>query len=98
VVQRGGVQSRQGREQAVGRADLLLGDPLRVVGTCRHFATLACAILRARGVAARARCGFGTYFVEGRGLDHWITEYWHTAEARWVRRPAHRHTRRHLRR
>ncbi|MET9525897.1 transglutaminase domain-containing protein [Streptomyces coeruleorubidus] len=68
------------------------------MGTCRHFATLACAILRARGVAARARCGFGTYFVEGRGLDHWITEYWHTAEARWVRRPAHRHTRRHLRR
>ncbi|MFI7018740.1 transglutaminase-like domain-containing protein [Streptomyces sp. NPDC050164] len=57
----------------------------RVVGTCRHFATLACAFLRARGVPARARCGFGTYFFEGRGLDHWITEYWHTAEARWVR-------------
>jgi hypothetical protein len=57
----------------------------RVVGTCRHFATLACAFLRARGVPARARCGFGTYFVEGRGLDHWITEYWHTGEGRWVR-------------
>jgi hypothetical protein len=36
-------------------------------------------------VPARARCGFGTCFVEGRGLDHWITEYWHTGEGRWVR-------------
>ncbi|AMW11313.1 transglutaminase [Streptomyces qaidamensis] len=57
----------------------------RVVGTCRHFATLACALLRARGVPARARCGFGTYFAEGRGLDHWITEYWHAGDGRWVR-------------
>nr|WP_245939303.1 hypothetical protein [Actinacidiphila glaucinigra] len=36
---------------------------------------MACAFLRARGMGARARCGFATYFVEGRGLDHWITEY-----------------------
>ncbi|WP_405609092.1 transglutaminase-like domain-containing protein [Streptomyces sp. NBC_00076] len=57
----------------------------RVVGSCRHFATLACALLRARGVPSRARCGFGTYFVEGRGADHWVTEYWHDAERRWVR-------------
>ncbi|MET9814353.1 transglutaminase-like domain-containing protein [Streptomyces sp. NPDC006355] len=57
----------------------------RVVGTCRHFATLACAFLRARGIPARARCGFGTYFTEGRGLDHWITEYRHAGERRWVR-------------
>ncbi|WP_055534046.1 transglutaminase-like domain-containing protein [Streptomyces graminilatus] len=57
----------------------------RVVGTCRHFATIACAILRARGIPARARCGFGTCFQAGRGLDHWITEYWNTGERRWVR-------------
>ncbi|MFE4695922.1 transglutaminase-like domain-containing protein [Streptomyces sp. NPDC056738] len=57
----------------------------RVVGTCRHFATLACAILRARGIPSRARCGFGMCFQEGRGLDHWITEYWHAVEQRWVR-------------
>ena len=37
----------------------------RVVGTCRHFATLATALLRFRGVPARARCGFGAYFVKG---------------------------------
>jgi hypothetical protein len=57
----------------------------RVVGTCRHFAVLGCALLRLRGIAARARCGFGTYFQAGHGLDHWITEYWHSADARWVR-------------
>jgi hypothetical protein len=36
-------------------------------------------------VAARARCGFATYFQPGQGLDHWITEYWHEQDKRWVR-------------
>ncbi|WRZ95412.1 transglutaminase-like domain-containing protein [Streptomyces sp. NBC_01007] len=57
----------------------------RVVGTCRHFATLACALLRLRGIGARARCGFGMCFLKGRGADHWITEYWRADERRWVR-------------
>jgi hypothetical protein len=55
----------------------------RVIGTCRHFAVLSCALLRYRAVAARARCGFATYFQPGQGLDHWITEYRHGD--RWVR-------------
>lgn len=55
----------------------------RVVGTCRHFATLATALLRLRGVPARARCGFGTYFRSDRKLDHWVIEY--DVEGRWVR-------------
>lgn len=57
----------------------------RVIGTCRHFALLSCALLRYRGVAARVRCGFATYFQEGQGLDHWITEYWHEKDGRWTR-------------
>ncbi len=57
----------------------------RVIGTCRHFATIACAILRARGIAARARCGFGTYFLRNHGVDHWITEYRDDDQHRWVR-------------
>jgi Transglutaminase-like superfamily len=57
----------------------------RVVGTCRHFATLSTALLRLRGVPARARCGFGTYFISGRSVDHWITEYWLPQDQRWVR-------------
>jgi hypothetical protein len=32
----------------------------RVVGTCRHFAVLSCALLRRAGIAARVRCGFAT--------------------------------------
>lgn len=47
----------------------------RVVGTCRHFAVLACALLRQRAVSARVRCGFATYFRPGLALDHWIVEY-----------------------
>ena len=57
----------------------------RLVGTCRTFVVLSCALLRYRGIAARARCGFGTYFQPGLGLDHWVTEYWHEADRRWAR-------------
>jgi transglutaminase-like putative cysteine protease len=56
----------------------------RVVGTCRHFAVLSGAFLRSRGIAARVRCGFATYFQPGHGLDHWVTEY-RDGDGRWVR-------------
>ena len=56
----------------------------RVVGVCRHFTLLHVAMLRAQGVAARARCGFGAYFVERMFIDHWVTEYWNEAQKRWV--------------
>jgi len=57
----------------------------RVTGTCRHFAVLSCAFLRARNISARARCGFATYFQPGLALDHWVTEYWNDTDRRWVR-------------
>jgi hypothetical protein len=57
----------------------------RVVGTCRHFAVLATAFLRASDVPARGRCGFATYFVPPKKVDHWIVEYWSSEERRWVR-------------
>lgn len=57
----------------------------RVVGTCRHFAVLATAMLRAAGWPARARCGFAAYFVPSKMVDHWITEYWRAEDRRWVR-------------
>jgi hypothetical protein len=56
----------------------------RVVGICRHFATLLTAFLRYQGVPARARCGFATYFQPGKHVDHWVTEYWDDGEQRWV--------------
>lgn len=57
----------------------------RVVGTCRHFALLSCALLRLAGFPARVRCGFASYFQQGRNVDHWIVEFWNVAERRWVR-------------
>jgi hypothetical protein len=57
----------------------------RVVGTCRHFAVISCALLRRAGFEARVRCGFATYFQSGQALDHWITEYWSEEPPRWVR-------------
>lgn len=48
----------------------------RMVGFCYHFALLHCALLRAVGTPARARCGFVSYFGARRWIDHWVTEYW----------------------
>jgi len=56
----------------------------RVIGTCRNFTVLFVALLRAKGIPARARCGFGGYFIPGRFEDHWVGEYWNAAQARWV--------------
>jgi Transglutaminase-like superfamily len=47
----------------------------RVAGNCRHFTVLTVAMLRAQGIAARARCGFGDYFGSGAFEDHWVVEY-----------------------
>jgi hypothetical protein len=57
----------------------------RVVGTCRHYAVLATAFLRAAAVPARARCGFATYFVPPKKVDHWIVEHWSREQRRWIR-------------
>lgn len=57
----------------------------RVVGTCRHFAVMATAFLRAASVPARARCGFATYFIPPKKVDHWIVEYWSGEDQRWIR-------------
>ncbi|WP_437735072.1 transglutaminase-like domain-containing protein [Sorangium sp. So ce1335] len=56
----------------------------RLVGNCRHFTVLLTALLRARGIPARARCGFAGYFNTGTFVDHWVCEHWSAAEARWV--------------
>lgn len=55
----------------------------RVLGNCRHFTVLFVALLRARGIPARARCGFGGYFIDGRYEDHWVAEVWDAEVDRW---------------
>jgi hypothetical protein len=55
----------------------------RIIASCREFATLACAILRAKGIPARSRCGFAVYLGwKGSLEDHWIVEYWNGN--RWI--------------
>jgi len=57
---------------------------LRAVGVCRHFALLLAAMLRAKGVPARVRCGFADYFNPGWFEDHWVCERWSAEERRWI--------------
>ena len=59
---------------------------MRLVGCCRDYAVLLCAMLRHRGVPARVRFGFSTYFHDPvlAYCDHVVCEYWRAAEERWV--------------
>ena len=61
------------------------GPAKRVVGNCRDFSVFLCSLLRHKGIPARVRCGFGTYFTPGRYEDHWICEYWSSSDERWVK-------------
>jgi hypothetical protein len=56
----------------------------RLVGNCRDFSVMLTAILRHQGIPARARCGFGKYFIPNHFEDHWVCEYWNAVENRWV--------------
>src|SRR5262249_46785070 len=68
-----------------GRALTVARSPeRRLVGVCRHFMALLLAMLRAKGIAAGGRCGFGTYFNPGFFEDHVVSEYWHAAEECWI--------------
>jgi hypothetical protein len=55
----------------------------RLATNCRGYTVLAVAMLRAHGVPARARCGFGAYFTPGFFEDHWVVEY--HEDGRWKR-------------
>jgi hypothetical protein len=57
---------------------------VRLPVNCRHFTVLMVTMLRAQGTPARARCGFGGYFTDGFFEDHWVCEYWHPGQKRWI--------------
>lgn len=67
--------------------------PDDAVGICWPVHSMVIQPDRAQALGAPAerfaenqvRCGFATYFQRGQGLDHWITEYWHNGDGRWVR-------------
>lgn len=56
----------------------------KLVGNCRDHTVLMIAMLRSLGVPARARCGFGTYFLPNHYEDHWVVEYWNAEQNRWI--------------
>lgn len=56
----------------------------KLVGNCRDHTLLLVAMLRQQGIPARARCGFGAYFLPKHYEDHWVAEYWNAAQGRWV--------------
>jgi hypothetical protein len=56
----------------------------KLLGNCRDHSLLLVSMLRHQGVPARARCGFGTYFLPDHFEDHWVVEYWNTEQNRWI--------------
>jgi hypothetical protein len=56
----------------------------KLLGNCRDHSLLLVSLLRHRGIPARARCGFGTYFMPDHFEDHWVVEYWNQEQSRWV--------------
>jgi len=56
----------------------------RLLGNCRDHSLLLATLLRHQGIPARARCGFGTYFMPDHFEDHWVTEYWNREQDRWI--------------
>jgi hypothetical protein len=56
----------------------------RQVGNCRDFSVLLAALLRWQGIPARARCGFGAYFLPDHYEDHWVVQVWQPDSNRWA--------------
>jgi hypothetical protein len=55
----------------------------RALQRCNSFALMLVTLLRVKGVPARSRCGFGTYFNPPKFEDHWVCEYWDAQDRRW---------------
>jgi hypothetical protein len=55
----------------------------RLVGCCRDATVFFLALARHKGIPARARVGFSTYFDPGWLIDHVVAELWDEREGRW---------------
>ena len=56
----------------------------KIVGTCRDYAALLTSFLRQKGIPARMRVGFATYFTPGHHEDHYLCQCWNDTENRWI--------------
>lgn len=62
----------------------------KLILTCRFVSVLMASILKSKGIPARVRSGFASYFVAeglpaGKSDDHWINQYWHAKESHLAR-------------
>ncbi len=55
----------------------------RIAGCCRDFALLYVTLARHRGIPARMRVGYASYFQPGWYLDHVVAEVWDEHAQRW---------------
>lgn len=56
----------------------------KMISICRDFSVVAAALCREAGMPARARCGFASYLVKDKYIDHWVFEYWNEEKKKWV--------------
>lgn len=57
----------------------------KVVGNCFNISKVAVSLLRAKGVPARIRYAYCTYFYPDFNHEQAIVEYWNEAEGKWLR-------------
>lgn len=55
----------------------------RIVGSCRDYATLFCSILRHKGIPARTRVAFSTFYFKEYNHDEIVLEYWNEDKKKW---------------
>jgi hypothetical protein len=55
----------------------------RLLGCCRDFTVLLCAMARHHRIPVRARVGFARYFIPDFYVDHEVLEWWDNSERRW---------------
>lgn len=74
-----------GRLLEMGPPQLSRDRPLeeRLPGCCRDYAVLFVSMARHKGIPARVRFGYATYFKPDWYLDHVIAEIWDSEEKRW---------------
>lgn len=56
----------------------------RGILSCDHHAVFFASILRLKGLAVRARCGYATYIVPAKFVPHWICEVYDGRQQRWL--------------
>lgn len=74
-------------QRLIGLAPRPLAEPRlpaeRLVGCSRDVTLLLVTMARHKGIPARSRVGFASYFAPGWFLDHVVAEIWDAAAGRW---------------